>query len=45
MSLCWGFGAIAVLVGTGAFVVWIVLLGTLGALIGGNSVLKQTTAE
>lgn len=45
MSLFWGFGAIAVLVGTGAFAVWIVLLGTLGALIGGNSVRKQNVAE
>jgi hypothetical protein len=45
MSLFWGGGAILVLVGTGAFAVWIVLLGTLGALIGGNSVRKQSAAE
>jgi hypothetical protein len=45
MSLFWGFGATAVLVGTGGFAVWIVLLGTLGALIGGNSVRKQDAAE
>ncbi len=42
MSLFWGFGATAIAVLTGAFAAWIVLLGTLGALIGGTSVRKQT---
>ena len=41
MSLFWGFGATAIAVLTGAFAAWIVLLGTLGALIGGTSVRKQ----
>jgi hypothetical protein len=45
MSLFWGFGVGAVAVGTAAFAVWIVLLGTLGALIGGASVRKQTEAD
>jgi hypothetical protein len=44
MSLFWGFGATAVVIGTGAFAVWIVLLGTLGALLGGASVRKQNAA-
>ncbi|MDA1035454.1 MAG: hypothetical protein O3B65_01070 [Chloroflexi bacterium] len=44
MSLFFGFGATAVAGFTGAFTGWIVLLGTLGALIGGNSVRKQASA-
>lgn len=45
MSLFWGFGTTAIAVGTSAFAVWIALLGTLGALLGGASVRKQNTAE
>ena len=44
MSLFWGFGATTVLAGTAVFAGWIILLGTLGALIGGASVLKQNSA-
>jgi hypothetical protein len=45
MSLFWGFGVSAVLMLTAFFAFWILLLGTLGALIGGTSVRKQTAAE
>ena len=41
MSLFFGFGATTVLVLTGFFAFWILLLGTLGALIGGTSVRNQ----
>jgi hypothetical protein len=41
MSLFWGFGTSTVAIFTGAFAAWIVLLGTLGALVGGNTVHKQ----
>ena len=41
MSLFWGFGTSTVAIFTGAFAAWIVLLGTLGALVGGNAVHKQ----
>ena len=44
MSLFWGFGAGFVAGLTGAFAAWIVLLGTLGALIGGTSARKQASA-
>jgi hypothetical protein len=45
MSLFFDLGAAVVLIGTAAVAVWIVLLGTLGALIGGASVRKQNAAE
>ena len=45
MSLFWGFGAGVVAIATAGFAVWIILLGTLGALIGGASVRKQMAAE
>jgi hypothetical protein len=45
MSLFFDLGAAVVLIGTAAVAVWIVLLGTLGALIGGASVRKQNVAE
>lgn len=41
MSLFWGFGTSTVAIFTVAFAAWIVLLGTLGALVGGNAVHKQ----
>jgi len=41
MSLLWGFGVGAVVILTGAFASWIILVGTLGALIGGASARKQ----
>jgi hypothetical protein len=44
MSLLFGFGATAVVIGTVGFGVWIVLLGTLGAAVGGNAVRGQQTA-
>lgn len=44
MSLFWGFGTSTVAIFTGAFAAWIVLLGTLGALVGGNAVRKQATS-
>ena len=45
MSLFWGFGTTTVLVLTGFFAFWILMLGTLGALIGGSSVRNQVAAE
>jgi hypothetical protein len=41
MSLFFDFGAVIVFIGTAAIALWIVLLGTLGALVGGASVRKQ----
>jgi hypothetical protein len=44
MSLFFELGVVVVLIGTAAVAVWIVLLGTLGAVIGGASV-RQNAAE
>ena len=44
LSFFWGFGPSAIAIATGAFAIWIALLGTLGALMGGASVRKQDLA-
>ena len=41
MSLFLGFGATLVAIFTGAFAGWIVLVGTLGAVLGGTAVRRQ----
>ena len=43
--LLWHFGSTTILIVTGVFAVWIAMLGTLGAAIGGNAVHNQQTAN
>jgi hypothetical protein len=45
MSQFFGFGATSVLVLTGFFAFWILLLGSLGAVIGGTSVRNQAIVK